>query len=226
MKHAPEILMYPPQSTFKKEIEKFATSAHLTLAMPSDSKELKSAIAKKDYSVLFLDGESEECVEILDELKELKKKVYSVLLLEKKNSRLIREAVKRGLSDFITSPFSPDKLELIISKAVLVREFGDEILPSIHLGESSKRVIVIEQLPSILKSVSLEEIIRAKFDDVIEKGEEMGGFLPIIIREVEKSLISYTLKKCNGNKLRASKILGITRNTLVRKLKEYGLSKN
>lgn len=228
MKHSLDVFIYPSKSKFRKEIERFAISSGLSFFAPHNIQELKAMLTKKHYIILFID-EEEECIEILDETKDMRRKSFPVLLLEKKSTRLIKEAIKKGVADFLISPFDSNKLELIVSKASLVREFGEEILPSIFLGESSKtskKAIVREQLPHILKSISLEEVIKAKFEDVIEKGEEIGGFLPIIISEVEKSLISYTLKRCNGNKLRASKILGINRNTLVRKLKEYGLSTN
>ena len=42
-----------------------------------------------------------------------------------------------------------------------------------------------------------------------------------VMSEVEKSLITIVLKETEGNQLRASKTLGINRNTLRAKIKEY-----
>jgi DNA-binding protein Fis len=44
------------------------------------------------------------------------------------------------------------------------------------------------------------------------------------LREMEKNLIVETLKEANGNKTRASKILGISVRTMRNKLHEYKLS--
>ncbi|WP_129597207.1 sigma-54-dependent Fis family transcriptional regulator [Anaerophilus nitritogenes] len=44
-----------------------------------------------------------------------------------------------------------------------------------------------------------------------------------ILEEIEKNLIMDSLKKCNGNVVHASKMIGIGKSTLYRKLKKYGL---
>ncbi len=44
------------------------------------------------------------------------------------------------------------------------------------------------------------------------------------IKEVEKDLIETTLRKVNGNRKKAAKLLGIGERTLYRKMKRYGLS--
>lgn len=51
---------------------------------------------------------------------------------------------------------------------------------------------------------------------------EMKGFslYDIIISEVEKAMISSVLRETKGNQLKASKILGINRNTLRKKIKD------
>jgi len=44
------------------------------------------------------------------------------------------------------------------------------------------------------------------------------------LADVEKRYIERTLSDCNGNRTRAAKVLGIGRNTLNRKIKQYGLT--
>ncbi len=46
------------------------------------------------------------------------------------------------------------------------------------------------------------------------------GLYERIMKEVEKPLIELTLKSVNGNQVRASNVLGINRNTLLKKMKE------
>jgi DNA-binding NtrC family response regulator len=41
------------------------------------------------------------------------------------------------------------------------------------------------------------------------------------IKDVEKNLIVKTLNETNGNRTKAAKLLGITRRTLLNKIKEY-----
>lgn len=44
-----------------------------------------------------------------------------------------------------------------------------------------------------------------------------------VIREVEKPLISMTLKQTQGNKIKAAEMLGINRNTLRKKMREHNI---
>jgi DNA-binding NtrC family response regulator len=66
-----------------------------------------------------------------------------------------------------------------------------------------------------------------------KKGKEdvsVGGFLEGVelreglLDEVEERLIRWVLSKTNGNKSKASRILGVAKNTLKAKMKKYGIS--
>lgn len=50
-----------------------------------------------------------------------------------------------------------------------------------------------------------------------------GNIHPLIMQEVEKYIIEIVLQETNYNYLRASKLLGIGRNTLYRKIEALGI---
>jgi Fis family transcriptional regulator, factor for inversion stimulation protein len=54
-------------------------------------------------------------------------------------------------------------------------------------------------------------------------GEKPVGIYDMVIREVEKPMLQSVLRQTRGNQTQAAEILGITRNTLRRKLTEHGL---
>jgi len=50
-----------------------------------------------------------------------------------------------------------------------------------------------------------------------------SGLYERIIHEVERPLLRVVLNLVNGNKIQAAKVLGLNRNTLLKKLREHGL---
>ena len=65
--------------------------------------------------------------------------------------------------------------------------------------------------------------MKDKFDALVEHLLNGGIFLQQAIEVLEKNMIQGTLGRCGGNQSAASKLLGIHRNTLQRKMLEYGL---
>ncbi|WP_414040354.1 helix-turn-helix domain-containing protein [Acidithiobacillus sp. M4-SHS-6] len=54
-------------------------------------------------------------------------------------------------------------------------------------------------------------------------GEAPNNLHAQIIEQVERALLDHTLKKCAGQRGMAAQWLGINRNTLRKKLQDYGL---
>jgi DNA-binding NtrC family response regulator len=63
-----------------------------------------------------------------------------------------------------------------------------------------------------------------KFESLIEHLLGNGFFLEEAIELIEKTLIARALERTRGNQTAASKMLGIHRNTLQRKIVQYQLS--
>lgn len=68
----------------------------------------------------------------------------------------------------------------------------------------------------------IEDYLRHLYKDA-DNIEMQRDVYDSVIRETEKRLLSVTLDVTKGNKLKASRILGINRNTFLRKLRELGL---
>ena len=72
---------------------------------------------------------------------------------------------------------------------------------------------------------SLDKLITARLLNLIDLTQEPppNGIYDLIMRSVEKPLIEAVLKIAKGNKKKAAKILGINRNTLAKKLDDFGI---
>jgi DNA-binding NtrC family response regulator len=65
--------------------------------------------------------------------------------------------------------------------------------------------------------------MKEKFEDLLDHLLGNGFFLEEVVELMEKTLIERTLKRTGGNRSAASKLLGIHRNTLQRKMVQYQL---
>lgn len=101
------------------------------------------------------------------------------------------------------------------------RQMEDTIRKAYLLSEDN----VIEKRDLFIGNMSLcplEEFLSLRLKGLIK---ENSNLYPAVIGEVEKALISIVLQEVDRNQLRASRILGINRNTLRSKIKEYGLNR-
>ncbi len=88
----------------------------------------------------------------------------------------------------------------------------DAVLPS-----------VAERVP--LEEMSFEDMVRSKLAGLLRRmdGYPITSLHEDVIRRVEQPMIELVLEHTGGNQLRAAQILGVNRNTLRRKLSEYGM---
>lgn len=75
------------------------------------------------------------------------------------------------------------------------------------------------------KTPPLRAWVRRSLDTYFnELGDtETQNLHAMVVAEVEKPLLEAVLQRTGGNQLRAARILGINRNTLRKKLDQYGL---
>jgi len=118
----------------------------------------------------------------------------------KKSVKPIGSEIK-ALFEAYSWPGNVRELKNILERAILL-EADDEILP--------------EHLPP---EISFGE-------EAVEASEVKGGYAsiyPMSLKEMEKVLIGRTLEETNGNKSKAARILGISRQTLREKTKLYDI---
>lgn len=96
-----------------------------------------------------------------------------------------------------------------------------------RLSTLSRRGIHIDDADLItrLDQYSIEDVVELKISRFFD---QIGTFYPenvydLIMSKVEKPLLVQILRRVGGNQVQAAKILGINRNTLRKKIKQYGL---
>ncbi|MBI2602522.1 MAG: DNA-binding protein [Deltaproteobacteria bacterium] len=89
----------------------------------------------------------------------------------------------------------------------------------------STSAITDDELLVKLDGHSLESIVELKISRFLD---QLGTYYPdnlynLIMRKMEKPLLHQILRRTGGNQVHASRILGINRNTLRKKIKLYSL---
>lgn len=77
-------------------------------------------------------------------------------------------------------------------------------------------------------SVSLYDFLEHEIKKMalsIDRNEK-GNIHPLIMNEVERCLITLVLKQTNNNYLQASRILGMSRSTLYRRIDALGIKRS
>ncbi len=73
---------------------------------------------------------------------------------------------------------------------------------------------------------SLDEVLVQKLRTIVPNMEVLGRetLHCAVLSHVEKLLLSVVLSECRGNQVKSAEILGINRNTLRKKLREFGIT--
>ena len=111
-------------------------------------------------------------------------------------------------------------------KFFIRRLFVNAVSNEITVSEISKEMRELQSKLSEGKENSLGDSAKYHIEKYFNSlGEDLpsSGLFDKILREVERPLIQATMKRTSGNQIKASKILGINRNTLRKKIKQLNL---
>ncbi len=77
-------------------------------------------------------------------------------------------------------------------------------------------------------STTLEACVHEQLNRYFEdlNGEAIGGIWQMVISAVERPMLEAVLERAEGNQSRAADMLGINRNTLRKKIEQYGVALN
>jgi Fis family transcriptional regulator len=90
-----------------------------------------------------------------------------------------------------------------------------------ELNSMIERIAVTEKLSSITLRQAVKDTLRNYFTNI--GGEQPVDFYSILLEEIERPLLEALINYTNYNQVRMAHILGISRGTLRKKLKQYGL---
>jgi Nif-specific regulatory protein len=138
------------------------------------------------------------------------------------NGRGLKRISREMLNVLLRYPWPGNvrELENAIERAVVLsksEDFTEELLP---LGV---RMFAMQRRTT-QSSESIETLTRRLADQAVADYEmQEGKIYDLVVGQIEHSLIDRALAKCGGVKTKAADYLGINRNTLNKKVKDYGI---
>ena len=105
-----------------------------------------------------------------------------------------------------------------------VRELRNTIEGMVAISETEH--LNVEAVPqSILKQIKMKSLkVEQNHSNMKpEKGKQINVHVGMTMANIEKAAIKSTLESVNNNRLRAAEMLGVSRRTIFRKIREYGL---
>lgn len=99
------------------------------------------------------------------------------------------------------------------------------VLTKAYILTRGKKITSRDLFSEYKDRFSIRDFLEAKIGGFLKDFENLknSNLYSTVMQEVEKALIDLALSETGGNQLKASKILGINRNTLNKKIKQYSL---
>jgi two-component system nitrogen regulation response regulator GlnG len=136
----------------------------------------------------------------------------AVIVETSSNSRTVQDLA--GLKDAI----DPAHVMLLAGPPKVLKHVGG-ILDGMRLNDNGRA-------PARTSESSLETFLESRLGDFVRgmRASHGGNLHPMLIKAVERPLISLVLKETNGNQLQAAELLGMNRNTLRKKIAELRIA--
>ena len=123
-------------------------------------------------------------------------------------------------------PGNVRELQNVVEHAVVMAtgdEMTPEVLPGVVLGKPEP----ISASPSeknLIGRLDFDSLATQLFSEGMQTDDEKSGDLHSrVVDRVEREVIAQVLRECDGVQIKAASRLGINRNTLHKKIKQYGL---
>ena len=197
---------------------------HLTM-MASDALSLVEAHAYQAALVALPSAQDEDVCNGLQTLRP----DLPLIIVSCPGARFIPPPIARVADNTVGKPLTLDALRLMLDRTLELsllrsqlrreRQGLGNVLASLNAPAGSP------QEPT-QSEASLEEALVQKLRTIVPNMEGLGrGSLHrVVLSHVEKLLVSFVWTECGGNQVKSAEMLGINRNTLRKKLRDFGIA--
>ncbi|MGB8657883.1 MAG: helix-turn-helix domain-containing protein [Candidatus Zixiibacteriota bacterium] len=205
------------------------------LVSPHGKSVLTSLInARPHLVILDLNSLDTSARQLVEKIRELDPGL-PLIVIPPSGTDQTRDEISQDRSyELFTSPVSMERLALTVRRmlfAVPKREEQKVLLGSVRLSSDDNMQIGADRDPAKSSenpsSASddyqqlFERVLNPSFEQIIR--DCRGQIYDRLLSELEKTMLSYVLKHVNHNQVKASRLLGISRNTLRERMKRFDI---
>lgn len=220
------ILVCSNDASVVNHLLRIARKSHIYASAVNNIAELTKQIKKKRFLALFIDYRifKDSSKQYL-ELKGISNDTFLVVVTTSGKYEDALNSFGNSAFAILKNPTNNNELARIIWQLKYVKHIVKNTTRRMLEMDGADKGSTTDS--SSIENMSLETLIKLKLKKVIQKLnlDNLKGFHNIVIEEVEKPLFQIVLEKVNGNQIKAARILGINRNTLSKKLKQYNIKK-
>ena len=198
---------------------------------------------KPDLIILDLNLPHSGGIEVLKKLKETNSNLPVIAITDSLSNLNNLDIIKEKVYGFVKRPIWPERLSDVVKEA-LFSGMNRMVHTPVTIGKEQRELKGVTKFFGLSESPEKVKTDCEKTQEGYSAGKEdydqmfdqfltpvfnkiitdsKGNIYDHLISGLEKSLISLTLKYCNHNQVKASQILGISRNTLRERIKRYDL---
>lgn len=169
-------------------------------------KDIQTAVrASKDSQIVVVDCmlPDGDCIECLQNLNTINNDQIYIVFVDGNAREKGIQALRHNASFYLIKPVKDEELRIILKRAFEIQKLRREVREFYQFN--------------------MEDFLRGKLEVYMPQINRIGGITlyDTVISEVERALIKLALETTGGNRLKASALLGINRNTLRAKLNKY-----
>jgi DNA-binding NtrC family response regulator len=240
-----KILVVGKEPKMGEDLRKYFDPQEYRLFSSYDPKNIATSLInlKPDLIILDLNLPDHSGIEVLKKLKETNSDLPIIAITDTSPNLNNTDMIKEKIYGFVKRPIRPERLSFMVKEA-LSPDMNRMVRTATTIGGEKRELKGVTKLFRPSESPEKEKIdcektpkgstagekdydqmfnqlLASIYDEVIVNSK--GNIYDHLISGLEKSLISLTLKYCNHNQVKASQILGISRNTLRERIKKYDL---
>jgi DNA-binding NtrC family response regulator len=228
-----------------EDLRKYFDPQGHTLIFSHDPKSAAASMMnlKPDLIIMDLNSSHRWVIQLFRDFKDSNPNIPIIAITDNSYDQTTIRTIKGELHGLVKRPILPERISFMVKEA-LSSGVNRMVHATAPTRKKQKDLKGATRLPALSES---SEKAKPDYDNtrqgysVGEKGYELmfdqllspiydeilvnskGKIYDRLLSGLEKSLIFLTLKYCNHNQVRASQILGISRNTLRERIKRYDL---